>query len=305
VLSSDRMDKAFDAKFDTWNYLDDFLIYVNETNQFLSPQDIAFRMGTIPQEYIGNDALFIRTEQVQNFQYPVARIGFIPEPSYEENFDNLDLEVTFSKDLESNNVHLKRAYKGYSASYYKAAAPVLDDVAKKEMLEDAVKYLAADAKIEYAKIAEANGTYDTWHKPFTIESQFTTLSYIESAGDIVLFKVGELIGAQSELYQDKERKTPIVNDFNRGYQRTIKVTIPEGYKIQNPDDIIIKEQVEEAGKLIYNFTSTYTLSGRELSIEIVEYYDQLYYPVSKFEPFRKVINAAADWNKIVLVLKPE
>ena len=305
VLSSDRMTKAFDATFDTWSYLDDYMIYINEADQFISPKDIAFRMGTIPSEYIGNKALFIRAEDVQNFKYPVAYIGDIPEPSYQDNFDNLSLDVVFSNDLESNEVKLIRAFKGYSASYYKAVAPVLDEFGKQEMIEDAIKYLASDAKIDYAKISEENSSFSTWNKPFIIESKFTTQNYIESAGDIVLFKVGDLIGAQSELYQEKQRKTPIVNTFNRGYLRTIQVVIPDGYQVQNPDDIIIKEQVEEAGKLIYNFTSSYTLSDKLLNIEIVEYYDQLHYPISKFEPFRRVINAAADWNKIVLVLKPE
>lgn len=129
--------------------------------------------------------------------------------------------------------------------------------------------------------------------------------YIESAGDIILFKAGELIGPQSEMYQERDRTMQIVNDFNRGYLRKIKVNIPDGYTIQNPEDLVIKEQVFNDDTLIYNFLSSYTIEGQFLEIEIDEFYDKLYFPVEKFEAFRKVINTAADWNKIVLVLQQQ
>jgi hypothetical protein len=136
-----------------------------------------------------------------------------------------------------------------------------------------------------------------------VKGTFNTNSYIESAGDVILFKAGELIGPQSELYQDHERKLEVVNSFNRGYERKIVVHIPEGYTVQNPGDLMIKEQVfDEDKKLIYNFESKYELNGQKLEVEIDEFYDQLTYPVEKFEAFRRVINSAADFNKIVLVL---
>ena len=136
-----------------------------------------------------------------------------------------------------------------------------------------------------------------------VKGSFTSNSYIELAGDAILFKAGELIGPQSELYQERERKLPVANSYNRGYARKIKVQIPKGFNIQNPDDLIMKEQVfDDNEKLIYNFVSNYVLNGQVLEITIEEYYDELNYPVEKFEAFRKVINSAADFNKIVLVL---
>lgn len=304
VLTSDRMKRAFDPDFDTWNYLDEYLIYINETDQFLSPKDTPFRLGTVPTEYIETYGLFIRSEKIQEFTYPISRIGFIPAPSYKENFDNMDIDVSFSDGLDQNNINLTRSYKGYSAQYYKAATLFLEEERKKEMLDDVIKYLALDAEIEKVEITALNNDYKNWNEPFVVTGKFKTTSYIESAGDIILFKVGELIGAQSELYQEKERDTPIVNDFNRGYLRKIHLQIPEGYSIQNPDDIIIKEQVYDE-ELIFNFESRYTINGQNLEIEIDEYYDRIYFPLEQFEPFRKVINAAADWNKIVLVMKAD
>ena len=303
VLVSDKNKKAFDPEFDSWNYLDDYLVYVNETKQFLSPKITSFRLGTISTSYLDTQGLFVRPEQIQNFTYPIAHIADIPAPSYKENFDNMDINVTFSDDLEINKIDLVRSYTGYSADYYKYALLLLEDEKKKEMLEEVVKYLALDAEIENVEVQEANTDYRLWRKPFVVKGNFNTNSYIELAGDIILFKAGELIGLQSELYQEKERVTQIVNDFNRGYIRKIKVIIPDGYTIQNPEDLVIKKQVYDNDRLIFNFDSSYSINGQVLEIEIDEYYDEIYYPVDKFEEFRGVINAAADWNKIVLVMK--
>lgn len=304
VLTSDRFKNEFDPEFDTWNYLGEYLIYLNDTKQFLAPKDAALRLGTISSEFIGTPALFIRPEKIQNFVYPVGHIEQIPAPSYKDNLEEMVLNVTFNKNFEQNDVSVSRTYTGYTGSYYKSAALFLDAERKKEFLDEILKYLAKDAEIEKIEISEANSDHDTWHKPFSVKGKFSTSSYIESAGDVILFKVGQLIGAQSELYQEDDRVLKVVNGFNHGYIRKIKVKIPEHYKIQNPEDLIINKEVFEGDKLIFNFKSSYTLDKGDLEIIVDEFYDQLTYPAEKFEAFRDVINAAADWNKIVLVLEP-
>lgn len=125
------------------------------------------------------------------------------------------------------------------------------------------------------------------------------------AGNSILLKVGDLIGAQSELYQEEERVFEVENSNNRGYLREISITVPEGYSVQNAEDIIITEKVYNEEDPIFLFESSYEMQGNELKIEIEEFYNQIYYPKEKFEDFRKVINAAADWNKVVLVLKED
>ncbi|HRG10897.1 MAG TPA: hypothetical protein PLJ08_20150, partial [Cyclobacteriaceae bacterium] len=50
------------------------------------------------------------------------------------------------------------------------------------------------------------------------------------------------------------------------------------------------------------FVSDYTQQGSMITVKISEYYKQLYAPLDRYEDFRKVINAAADFNKITLVL---
>ena len=51
------------------------------------------------------------------------------------------------------------------------------------------------------------------------------------------------------------------------------------------------------------FKCDYELNGNVLSVKNIEYYDALNYPIEKFEDYKSVINAAADFNKIVVVLE--
>jgi hypothetical protein len=51
------------------------------------------------------------------------------------------------------------------------------------------------------------------------------------------------------------------------------------------------------------FISAYTLKGNELKIKLHEFYKATDYPISMLENFKKVINASADFNKIVLILE--
>jgi len=305
VVTCDRFDARLDPEFENWTLLDDFMLYFPEQNTYLTPDAFSFRVGTIPSDKITNNALFIKPEPIQDYVYPVTQIRQLPEPDYQSNFDNLDIEVSFNDNLEGNTVDVKRSFVGYSAQYYKASTLVLEEDDKKKMLDEIVKYLALDADIKNIEVTEADMSYQKWLEPYTVSSTFESNGYIEKAGNTILFKVGELIGPQTEMYQDNIRQTDVVNSYNRGYLRKIQVKLPEGYALANPEDITLKKEVKDGDKAIYIFDANYEISGSDLLITIDEWYDRIYYPKEQFEPFRAVVNAAADWNKIVLVLNKE
>ncbi|MEQ9405817.1 MAG: DUF3857 domain-containing protein [Cyclobacteriaceae bacterium] len=303
VLTSKRFEMKLIPNFDHWNYLTNYMIYFPETGQFMAPHDERFRIGSIPADYTATSGLFIKPEIITDFEYPVSRIDYIHEESYQENMNNLDIKVKLSEDLTMASLDVKRTYIGNEANFYKYALLWMDEDRKEEMLNDLVKYLAVDADIDEIKVEEANNDADNWNEPFVVFSKFSSENYLEVAGNTILFKLGDLIGAQSELYQEEERIFEIENFNNRGYIRTIELKIPDGYEIENADDIIIDQKVFNGEKPIFVFDSSYSLDNNILRVEIIEFYDQIYYPKEDFEEFRKVINAAADWNKVTLVIK--
>ncbi len=51
------------------------------------------------------------------------------------------------------------------------------------------------------------------------------------------------------------------------------------------------------------FVATYTIEGNKLIVKSDEYYKQIQFSLAEYENFRSVINAAANFNKIILVLE--
>ncbi|MFW5851891.1 MAG: hypothetical protein ACOCWB_06690, partial [Bacteroidota bacterium] len=81
-------------------------------------------------------------------------------------------------------------------------------------------------------------------------------------------------------------------------------TIPEGYTINNLDDIVIdKKVIEKDGTVSTQFVSYYTQEGQTVTIISDEYYDKISYPIEQYEIFKEVVNAAADFNKVIFVLE--
>ncbi len=139
--------------------------------------------------------------------------------------------------------------------------------------------------------------------PFKIEGNVAVEGLIEKAGPRYLFKIGLIIGPQMEMYQEKKRKFPAENTYNHSYKRTITFNIPAGYKIANLKDLNMDVVAKKGTERTMEFTSSYTLSGNQLIVKVNEFYNQISIPLSEFEAFRSVINAAADFNKITLILK--
>ncbi len=136
-----------------------------------------------------------------------------------------------------------------------------------------------------------------------MDVDFESAHFVERAGSRILFKVGELIGPQLEMYRDEQRMSDVENDFNRMYDRIIKIHLPPTYRVKNLDDLRISIAYDDEDEIPFSFRSDYILNGDILEVRIEEYYKEIYAPTSRYEDFRKVVNAAADFNKITLVLE--
>ena len=104
------------------------------------------------------------------------------------------------------------------------------------------------------------------------------------------------------MYNAKARTTNIELAYPHALVRTIKVTIPEGYMVKNLADLTFNELYKEKEITTLGFVCSYEQKGNILNITIKEDYRNATYPLQQFETFKKVINAAADFNKVVLIL---
>src|ERR1051325_2397420 len=104
VLTCSRERFRFDGEFDTWSYLDDYMIYFPETKGFIAPY-FPTRYPLVPGEYTSQKGLFIEPFEVGEVKSALGTINEIPAPDHLANQDNLNIDVKFDADLESNTIN--------------------------------------------------------------------------------------------------------------------------------------------------------------------------------------------------------
>lgn len=302
VLTSNREKLKFDPEFEAYNFLEAYLMYFPEIDSYLSPSELSSCLGYIPFNYSANHGLFIKKVALNNFNTGIGKVNFIKPVPYDKNFSNHFVKVDFSEDISKPLIHCENEMGGYYAQYYQPYYNIMPDDDKKKLNESLVYSFIENAEIKEVKVENGGREY-FGEKPFVVKASLTSENLVEKAGNKYLFKVGDLIGPQMEMYQDKERKLEIENDFMRLYKRSITFELPAGYKISNPESLNMDVFFEEDGEKTIAFTSNYKVEGNKYVIEVEEYYKKLTFPLSQYESYRKVINAAADFNKITLVIE--
>lgn len=299
VLTCSRERFRFDGDFDTWSYLDDYMIYFPETKGFIAPY-FPTRYPLVPGEYTSQKGLFIEPFEVGEVKSALGTINEIPAPDYLANQDNLNIDVKFDEGLESNTIDQTRSFVGYSADYFVSFYKLMNDEKRKQMVEELFKETAPDAQVDkWSMKPVAKGDVD-W---FEMQAEFKSSTFIEKAGPRILFKAGLLIGPQIEMYRDDHRVAAVENDNNRNYDRSIKIHLPKGYVVKNADQLKMNFAYGSESKPPFLFRSDYVMKDDLLEITITEFYKEIFVPLDRYEEFRKVVNASADFNKITLVLE--
>jgi hypothetical protein len=305
VITSDREKLPFDGSFESWRFINNYVFYITSTGQYLTPEKANFRYPMIPGEQTYTDGLFLKEVNLGGLESAIPIINFITPLDYKASGQTIDAEISFSKNLEETNLKLTCSLKGYHGVYYQPYYNQIPDDKKQLMLTDIVQDITKDKNYTTLTAENTEPNLCLTEKPFIVHAEVNGSALLEKAGDKLLLKIGELLGPQVEMYQDNKRKLNIEYDYNREYIRKIKVIIPDGYSIKNPDDINISRIYEKDGKNIYYFVSGYSLENNMLLINIEEFYNQIECPLAHFEDYRKVVNAAADFNKVILVFEPK
>ncbi|QVY64251.1 DUF3857 domain-containing protein [Polaribacter sp. Q13] len=306
VLTTDRNETKFDPEFEATNFLTEFLLYFPASKKYLSPNASGTRYG-FPLPYVtDNYGLFLKEGVVGDQKTVTGRIAYIEPVKVEKVLDIMNVTIDFNKEnLTENTVHLDRAFSGYYAMNIQPFMHLIQgEDARNDLVDSFVESMTYEFEVLNRELINADAEL-FGVKPLQIKVDFTTEGFVEKAGRKYLFKLGDLIGQQIELYQEKERVLPLEGQFHRGYQRSLTLHIPKGYKITNLDDININNSYVKDGKELFFFKSSYQLKGNTLTVAANEYYKENIIEVSMYEEYRTVINSAADFNKIVLLLEAE
>ena len=298
VLTSDREVGPLLTEFEGYNFLSEYLVYVNDLDKYFSPT-LFSRLGFPPYETTANKGLFIVEKKLDGMGVAISKIKDIKLVAPELSEDNIYAHVDFTTDLMEPKVEIEHQVSGYKAIYFQPILDLLEDERKKKVMDEILVYIDKDSKLE--NVAYKNDkSADAGVNPFSAKATFVGMPLTESAGDKILFKVGLLLGPQAASYNKEERKLPVETEYAKIYHRELKITLPDNLTAKNLD-ILNMNVVTEDGST--GFKSSYTMNGNELVVTIVEFYNKIYYPVSEYKGYENVINAAADFNKFVLVLE--
>lgn len=303
VFPSIRNQVPLDEELANWNRIDETLIYFPGTGKLVQPTATSLRYPFVDAYWAGTRGLFLKGTTIGDVKTAFGKFDDIPIESFEQNAHNMEVHVKLDATGDSLIIDSKQILKGYGAIYYRPIWTYLSKEKQDETVKGIIQSVAKSEHIENIKVENTRLT-DSWdNKPLIISGTIHTAELLEKAGNKLLFKLGELIGNQEQMYQEKQRQLPAEVQYAHVLERKILFDIPTGYNIKNPDDIKIDVQHKRENLVTMGFVSSYKIVNNVLEVDVQETYRDLRYPLSEFETFKKVINAAADFNKIVLVME--
>lgn len=304
VFPSKRDDLPLDENFENYRLIDDLIFYFPSTGKFLDPVNATFRYPFIQPYWAGTRGLFLKGTTIGDFKTALARFDTIPIQPYEKSATNMEVSLKFNDNMDSVLLHSKQSLLGYSAVYYRPAYNFLPKDKQDEFTKEIVQSVAQSEQISNIQIENQAMTDGSKDIPLNIIADIASAALIEKAGNKLLLKVGDVIGPQVQMYQEKQRRLPIIIQYPHSLDRVIHVSIPKGYKVKNMDEINFNVvDKNSAGQETMGFVSTFKQEADVITITVHEFYKEISYPVSKIDDYRKVVNAAADFNKVTLVFE--
>ena len=301
VFTSNRYKIPFDKEFESFENLSELLFYFPTINKYLTPTEIEYRIPLFPATVANNNGLFIKEKTFAGVKMGVGEINFIEIPGADITHDIMNITVDFTQDIENPLVTSNLTFGGYSGLNFQP----IKDFASAEQYKTVLKSIAENYTVEaeYKTLTTENdGTEFIGKKPFVLNVTFDGKELTKKAGENYLFSVGETIGKQMEFYQENKRTLPVEIDFPHLYTRNIKILLPKGATIKNLDKFVMDYKTDINGKTEAAFISKYSKKGDEILVQNTEFYNIINYPLDKFEDYKAVINAAADFNKIVIIV---
>ena len=305
VMGISRYETDITEDFESPLYLQNTYIYFPSTKKYAKVSLFGSNdYGYLPFSWTNTHALFMKRISIGGQE------GAVPEIRYVEGTDlmskdNIEVNVFFDEEMDSPKCNFVKSLYGYSGMDFHSLAKYLKDEQKEEVTNNLAEgILGEDTEVDNCEIDSLESKVNPFEVPFVYRGTISNPNLLENAGKNYLFNVGKLIGPQANMYKNKERKLDIDCAYKHELNRTIKFAIPLGYEAKGLDKLIIDIQKGEDGKdKTCGFISSYTAKGNEIEVTIKEYYYQVQYDKAFITKFREVINAAADFNKVVVVLE--
>ena len=297
AISCNRYFLKFDSELFDPNQLREFIIYLPNSEKYISPNRIEYRVSQPPDDLLGNYGLFID----KNLDYYFSEIV-----QTDNNFSEIkkNIQISVPKNLKKLKIKENRSFSGYWGIINRNYI-YLSENEKTDFLVDyfTINGLNNKKVIKYS-IENFDISSNASNTPLVIQSSLITNDLIEEKNDLIYLKVGKVIGTQSNLFTEINRVNEIEINFPNSYEYKIEVKIPKGYRILDYSELNkSKEYISVDGNVSAKFKSTVSTTNDQLYILIEEFYKDLRYNKSRYQEFRQIINAAAKFYESSIILE--
>ena len=297
AISCNRYFLKFDPELFDPNQLREFVIYLPNSEKYISPNRIEYRVSEAPDDLLGNYGVFID----KNLDYYFSEIT-----QSDKNFSEIKkkIEISIPKNLKKLKIKENRSFSGYWAIMNRNYVSLSENEETDFLIDYFTISGLNNKKVTNYNIKNFNNSNNSFNTPLKINSTITTTELIEEVDGLVYLKVGKVIGLQSNLFDDKKRINEIEINFPNSYEYEIDIEIPNGYRVSDYSELNkSKEFISVDGSISAKFDSKVTLNNNKIYIVIEEFYKNLRYDKGRYQEFREVINAAAKFYESTVILE--
>lgn len=303
-MVGNRFAYEFDDSLEMWSNLGEYCFYFPNQQAYIAPAAITYRYPFLPYQMCGTKGVFTKTKlSADGFGTSQLDVRSIPNTKMDQNGVGITASVVFEGKELLPVVTTAMSMKGHSAAGLIQSLLFSPKDKEQEAVQNIISLSDKPEDMRSYKVENVSFSNYTTGKPLIISATVQSAKLMEKAGPKYLFKAGELIGKQVEMYADNDRKLPVETEYPNEQPRTLRIVVPTGYKLVNPEALRAHVSCMLEGKEVCGFNSDYRIDGAELVVTIREFYERTSYPLKQYECYRKVVNAAADFNKVVLVLQ--
>lgn len=305
VFTLARTQGPIDFSYSTPLVLQEALLYFPDYNKYIAPTLPYMRFGPAPDNIGGNNGLFITfVNQEGKLTFRSCRVQQIDMLSHEHNKMGVNATIRIKNGVPE--VMSETFWQGYRAARYRGIYQNTKGAQREEFLENVtlsgIENLTITKRTAEGEDVNLSGDIDSF---FKIKTECLAPAILEGAGNDYLISIGKVIGKQSELYQERKRQTNIYVPITANYFHELVLEIPDGYTCSGQEAARIHNTVKDENQnVVMEFKSDYQIEGNKLTIKVNEVYKVLFLKKEKYDEYRAVINSAADFNKLVVVLTP-
>lgn len=269
--------------------------FENITIPVTTPEDNLYAVKTSASISDEDPSVLVINRDMQikrNAKFPYQYLILLFEDV--DNEKRQEIGITQSLVEESEKSRRTRKYAdGYQAQFEKDRKSQLDS-----LKQEVYVYHDINPKEVLDFSVPSNGATQN-KKVLTYSVKYSMEGFINRAGANIILDAGKLLGSQvkpddEDINRDIDTYTP----YPRAYDNEIQITIPQGYTIDNIDNLNKKIE-NDCGR----FVSNSSINGSVLTIHTSKVYENSYEPLSSWNKLLQIIDAANDFYGQSIVLK--